>query len=61
MVSSLSSSYAHVLGAQDITDLFNFKQRAGVYYQVLKIEAKLRVFLNMIIQDWKFFERLQDL
>ena len=61
MVSCLSSSNAHVLAAQDITDLFNVKQRAGVYYQVSKIEAKPRVFLNMIIHDWKFFERLQNL
>ena len=61
MVSCLSSSNAHVLAAQDITDLFNVKQQAGVYYQVSKIEAKPRVFLNMIIHDWKFFERLQNL
>ena len=31
MVSCLSSSSANVLAAQDITDLFNVKQRAGVY------------------------------
>ena len=63
MVSCLSSSNANVLAAQDITDLFNVKQRAGVYiyYQASKIGAKPRVFLNMIIHDWKFFERLQNL
>ena len=39
MVSCLSSSNANVLAAQDITDLFNVKQRAGVYiyYQASKI------------------------
>ena len=63
MVSCLSSSNANVLAAQEITDLFNVKQRAGVYiyYQASKIGARPRVFLNMIIHDWKFFERLQNL
>ena len=69
MVSCLSSSNAHVLAAQDIADLFIVEQRsvlfkkkrAGVYYQVSKIEAKPRVCLNMIIHDCKFFERLQNL
>ena len=53
MVSCLSSDNAHVLAAQDITDLFNvkqrsvlFKKRARVYYQVSKIEAKPRVFFK---------------
>ena len=48
MVSCLSSSNAHVLAAQDITDLFNVKQRAGVYiyYQASKIGAKPRVFFK---------------
>ena len=69
MVPCLSSRNAHVLAAQDITDLFNVEQRSVRFKKTsrsvlsgFKNRGEAESFLNMIIvHDCKFFERLQNL